>query len=309
MASETAFSWRGTGVALVTPFTADGSLDLPALKRVVAHVIAGGVDYLVPLGTTGETATLDEDEAIAVVDTVLAANNGRLPVLLGCGGNNTKAVAHKMEAWGKRFQVQGYLSVSPYYNRPTQEGIYQHYKVLAGASPLPIVLYNVPPRTGSNMLPETVLRLAHDFANIVAIKEASGSIEQGGQILRSKPAGFAVISGDDGLAWPGIAVGMAGLISVAANSHPALVSGMVQAALAGEPKTAQEAHLRLLPLIELLFREGNPAGVKAALAHLGVAGPDVRLPLVSATRQLRSFIHDHLQKTHGERTSHNKFGT
>jgi 4-hydroxy-tetrahydrodipicolinate synthase len=281
--------WSGTGVALVTPFALDGSLDLAALRRVVEHVIAGGVDYLVPMGTTGETATLSDAESAQVIETVIETNAGRKPILLGCGGNDTARVAARLRHY-EQYPVQGYLSVSPYYNRPTQEGIFRHYCALGEATSRPIVLYNVPPRTGSNVLPETVLRIAHSCPSIVAVKEASGSIEQGATIVRAAPAGFAVLSGDDALAVPGIAVGYQGLISVAANVVPARVSAMIRTALAGDFAAARVEHLSLIPLIQALFAQGNPAGAKAALKQLGITEPTVRLPLVEASESLRQTL-------------------
>ncbi len=289
-------TWQGTGVALITPFTPEGAVDVSALKRLVQHVVQGGVDYLVPMGTTAEGATLTDDELYACTDTILETNNGRLPVLMGCGGNNTAAVAAKMQAYAKRFAVQGFLSVSPYYNRPQQDGIFLHYRALSEASPLPIVLYNVPPRTGSNVLPETVLRIAHACPNIVAVKEASGSLEQGMKIIANKPAHFQVLSGDDVLALPGIAIGNTGLISVAANARPRETSELVRLAMQGSFTQAAVLHYKLLPLIELLFKEGNPAGVKAACAAMGLCTPHVRLPLADATPALQHQINEVLIK-------------
>jgi 4-hydroxy-tetrahydrodipicolinate synthase len=224
-----------------------------------------------------------------VIETVIETNAGRKPILLGCGGNDTARVAARLRHY-EQYRVQGYLSVSPYYNRPTQEGIYRHYCALAEATSRPIVLYNVPPRTGSNVLPETVLRIAHSCPSIVAVKEASGSIEQGAAIVRQAPDGFAVLSGDDALAVPGIAVGYQGLISVAANVVPARVSAMIRTALAGDFALARAEHLSLIPLIQALFAEGNPAGAKAALKQLGLTEPTVRLPLVEASESLRQTL-------------------
>jgi 4-hydroxy-tetrahydrodipicolinate synthase len=283
-------NWRGTGVALITPFGADGKPDLKALAKLVDHVVAGGVDYLVPMGTTAESVTLADDEIHACVDTVLATNNKRLPILLGCGGNNTAAIVKKMDDYAKRYAVQGFLSVSPYYNRPQQEGIYQHYKVLSKASPLPIMLYNVPPRTGSNVLPETVIRIANDFKNIVAVKEASGSLEQGMKIVAAAPKGFETVSGDDNLALPGMALGFTGLVSVAANAFPKEIAGMVNHCLQGDFAAARALHYKLLAMLELLFKEGNPAGIKAACAAIGIGLPATRLPVVAASTDLQARI-------------------
>ncbi len=284
--------WTGTGVALVTPFTPDGALDLPALRRVVQHVTAGGVDFLVPLGTTAEVATISSSEQQQVIDTVLEVNAGRLPVLLGCGGNDTAHVAERLRQFDRAYagRIQGYLTVSPYYNRPSQEGIFRHYCALAEATSLPIVLYNVPARTGCNVLPETVLRIARQCPSIVAVKEASGNLEQGMLIARDAPAGFSVLSGDDALALPGIAVGFTGVISVVANATPAPFATLIRQALAGDFASARAAHLALLPFIHLLFAEGNPAGVKAALHALELCGPHVRLPLAEATPALHERI-------------------
>lgn len=280
-------------MALVTPFTPTGALDLPALKKLVNHVIDGGVEFLVALGTTGEAVTLSPEEQDTVIRTILEANNGRKPVLLGCAGSDTTAVAAAMRKQGDRYAVQGFLTASPAYNKPTQEGIYQHYKVLAGASPLPIVLYNVPGRTASNVLPETVVRIAQDCPQIVAVKEASGKLEQGMAILHglanSRPD-FRVLSGDDPLALAGVACGYSGVISVIANSHPAPFSSLIRSALQGDYATARTHQYALLPLYSLLFKEGNPAGVKAALASLGICAAHVRLPLVVASESLRAAI-------------------
>jgi 4-hydroxy-tetrahydrodipicolinate synthase len=283
-----AHQFAGVGVALVTPFDESGEVDMAGVARVVDHVVTGGVSYLVPLGTTGETSTLTQAERQQVIEAVLQANAGRVPVLLGCGGNDTRAVAADMQAYTAQYgsQLAGFLSVSPAYNKPTQEGIYQHYRALCQTTDLPIMLYNVPGRTSSNMLPATVLRLAHDFPQIVAIKEASGSLEQGMEILRDAPQGFAVISGDDALALPSVACGYAGVISVIGNSYPGHYSQLVQAALRNDYATAQQLQLALLRTMQLNFRENNPAGVKAALHAQGVCGPWVRLPLVPASPEL-----------------------
>lgn len=282
-------------MALVTPFDASGALDLPALTRLVHHVIDGGVDYLVPLGTTGESATLSPDEQAQVISTVLAANAGRRPVLLGCGGNDTAEVIRRLRHYDATFAVDGYLSVSPYYNRPTQEGIYRHFTTLAEATARPIVLYNVPARTGSNVLPETVVRIARASPNVVAVKEASGNLEQGMLICRDAPEGFAVLSGDDALALAGVAVGYRGVISVVANAVPGPFSTLIRQGLAGDFAPAARTNLQLLELTHALFAEGNPAGVKAALAQIGICGPQVRLPLAPASEGLVSRLTDSLK--------------
>jgi 4-hydroxy-tetrahydrodipicolinate synthase len=281
--------FRGTGVALVTPFDAQGAVDVPALKRIVEHVITGGVEVLVALGTTGESVTLSEEEQHLVIRTVLEVNAGRCRTLLGCGGNNTYKLLKTQEEYQKLYpEADGFLSVTPYYNRPTQQGLYEHYSLLAKHSSKPIVLYNVPARTGSNLLPETVLRLAHDHKNIVAVKEASGSVEQGMAIIKDQPEGFHTLSGDDILALPSIACGYDGVISVVGNVAPGPYSSLVCAALNGDYELARKLHYQLLPLMQANFAEGNPAGIKAALAALGICRPDVRLPLVAASAQLQA---------------------
>ena len=287
--------FQGTGVALVTPFNTDGSVDYNGLKNLINHLVEGGIDYLVSLGTTGETATMTKDEKKKVWAYTAEINNNRLPLVAGIGGNNTLAVAEDI----KSFDASGYsaiLSVSPYYNKPTQEGIYQHYKYLAEISPLDLILYNVPGRTGSNMSPETTCRLAHDFKNIIATKEASGSFDQFNQIMRDKPADFLLISGDDPVTLPMIALGAAGIISVIGNAVPKQFSDMVKLCLAGDYKAALPAHLGLIEFTRLAFAEGNPAGIKAALKHLGVCGDTVRLPLVKASAFLEKSIIAEIEK-------------
>jgi 4-hydroxy-tetrahydrodipicolinate synthase len=287
--------FQGTGVALVTPFNTDGSVDYNGLKNLINHLVEGGIDYLVSLGTTGETATMTKDEKKKVWAYTAEINNNRLPLVAGIGGNNTLAVAEDI----KSFDASGYsaiLSVSPYYNKPTQEGIYQHYKHIAEISPLDLILYNVPGRTMSNMSPETTCRLAHDFKNIVATKEASGSFDQFNQIMRDKPADFLLISGDDPVTLPMIALGAAGIISVIGNALPKQFSDMVKLCLAGDYKAALPAHLGLIEFTRLAFAEGNPAGIKAALKHLGVCGDTVRLPLVKASSALEEAIIAELDK-------------
>ncbi|MGN7986748.1 4-hydroxy-tetrahydrodipicolinate synthase [Pedobacter sp. 22226] len=287
--------FQGTGVALVTPFNTDGSVDYNGLKNLINHLVDGGIDYLVSLGTTGETATMTKDEKKKVWAYTAEINNNRLPLVAGIGGNNTLAVAEDI----KSFDTTGYsaiLSVSPYYNKPTQEGIYQHYKYLAEISPLDLILYNVPGRTGSNMSPETTCRLAHDFKNIIATKEASGSFDQFNQIMRDKPAEFLLISGDDPVTLPMIALGAAGIISVIGNALPKQFTDMVNLCLAGDYKAALPAHLSLIEFTRLAFAEGNPAGVKAALKHLGICGDTVRLPLVKASSALEQLIIAEVEK-------------
>ena len=277
--------FQGTGLALVTPFAADGSLDRAALARLVNHSIDGGVDFLVVLGTTGETATLATDEKKQVLETVAETTNGRIPLVVGVGGNNTAAVCAQLEA-GLPSGYTGVLSVSPYYNKPTQEGIYQHYTAVCGSTDAPVILYNVPGRTGSNVLANTVLRVAQDCPNAVAMKEASGNLEQAMAIIQSAPAGFDVLSGDDNLTLPLLACGAKGVISVSGQAYPRLFSGMVRDARAGRLEDAQRAHYDLFTFTQLLFAEGNPGGIKAALAHLGLCENVLRLPLVPVSAEL-----------------------
>ena len=272
----------GMGVALITPFKTDESIDFDALARIVEHQIKNGTDYLVVCGTTAETPTLTEKEKDEVTRFVINCVAGRLPIVLGVGGNNTKAVVEKL----KNFEYNGVdaiLSVTPYYNKPSQEGLYQHYSAIAKASPLPVILYNVPGRTGVNMLPTTTLRLANEFKNICAIKEASGNFSQIDEIIKNKPADFMVISGDDGITFPLITLGAVGVISVIGNAFPREFSRMVRLALDGDYNSARTIHYRFTELIELLFVEGNPAGVKSMLAVMGFIGNKLRLPLVPNT--------------------------
>ena len=281
--------FQGTGLALVTPFAADGSLDRAALARLVNHSIDGGVDFLVVLGTTGETATLATDEKKQVLETVAETTNGRIPLVVGVGGNNTAAVCAQLEA-GLPSGYTGVLSVSPYYNKPTQEGIYQHYTAVCGSTDAPVILYNVPGRTGSNVLANTVLRVAQDCPNAVAMKEASGNLEQAMAIIQSAPAGFDVLSGDDNLTLPLLACGAKGVISVSGQAYPRLFSGMVRDARAGRLEDAQRAHYELFTFTQLLFAEGNPGGIKAALAHLGLCENFLRLPLVPVSAELNGQV-------------------
>lgn len=286
---------RGTGVAIVTPFLADKSVDIEGLTNLVNHLINGNVEYLVVMGTTGESVTLNKEEKQLVLSTVLSVNNGRLPVVLGIGGNNTQEVVNTIK--NTDFNgVSAILSVSPYYNKPTQEGIYQHYKAIANASPLPIILYNVPGRTSSNITASTTLRLANDFENIIAVKEASGNLEQAMQIIKNKPEGFYIVSGDDALTLPIVASGGDGVISVVANAYPQEFSDMVRATLNHDLKTAQNLHYKLLDFINLLFAEGNPGGIKAALKILGICGDDLRLPLVNVSDETFNKIKKEIAK-------------
>lgn len=283
----------GTGVAIVTPFTANADVDFVSLERLIEHLIAGKVDYLVVQGTTGESVTLSDEERVAVYDFVREKVNGRLPLVAGIGGNDTMKTLKAFQ----EFQSDGYaaiLSVTPYYNKPTQEGLYRHYEVLAKNTPLPIILYNVPGRTSVNMLPETTLRLAADFESIVAIKEASGNMEQIMSIVLNKPKDFVVISGDDNLTLPLISAGAEGVISVTANVLPQLYSDMVREALRHDFGSAAPKHYAMMELTNLLFAEGNPAGAKAALHQLGICAKTVRLPLVAASENLSKKIAEKL---------------
>jgi 4-hydroxy-tetrahydrodipicolinate synthase len=287
--------FHGTGVALVTPFNTDGSIDFNGLKRLINHTISGGVDYLVSLGTTGETATLTADEKKAIWEFTAETNSGKVPLVAGIGGNNTREVTEQL----KQFAVIGYdavLSVSPYYNKPTQEGIYQHYKAIAEASPLPIILYNVPGRTGSNISAETTLRLAHGFKNIIAVKEASANFDQFNSIIRDKPEDFLFISGDDPITLPMIAMGAVGVISVIGNAIPAIFSTMVRMCLSGNFIEAQPLHYSMTEITSHFFAEGNPAGVKAGLKLLNICGDTLRLPLVNVTSDTEEKIFAELKK-------------
>lgn len=280
---------QGTGVAIITPFRQDGALDLVSLRKIVAHCIEGGVDYLVVLGTTGESATLTTTEKRSIMDTVVDENKGRLPLVIGIGGNNTARVAEELQ----NTDLKGFtaiLSVSPYYNKPTQEGIYQHFKYLSEASTKPLIVYNVPGRTASNILPSTVVSLARDCPNIIGIKEASGDMDQVIEVIRSVPGEFMVISGDDITALPTVLAGGAGVISVLAQAVPAEFSKMIRLGLEQQDKTAYDLHQKLENGINLIFEEGNPAGIKAMLEYQMLATAKVRLPLVEASMNLKKRI-------------------
>lgn len=276
----------GTGVALVTPFKKDFSVDSDALEGIVKFQIDNGIDYLVVLGTTAENATLSQDEKELIIQTVIDANKGRLPLVLGVGGNNTNKVVEELKTRDFSNFV-AILSVSPYYNKPTQEGIYQHFKAIAEASPLPIILYNVPGRTASNMLPSTVLRLANDFKNIVAIKEAAGDIVQAMKLIQGKPEGFHVISGDDMVTLPIVLAGGSGVISVIGEGFPKQFSDMVRLGLNKKVAEAYKLHYLLVDAIDMIFEQGNPAGIKEVHKILGLSENTVRLPLVNVDQDLR----------------------
>ena len=283
-------AFKGTGVAMVTPFSEDFSIDIPALRRITDHLINGGINYLVILGTTGEAATLSAEEKHLVIQTILDQNNGRIPAVIGCGGNNTAEVVNEIQLLTEKYSPDGFLSVSPYYNKPSQEGIFQHFKAVCNSTEKPVILYNVPGRTSSNILPGTVIQITTHCPNAVAVKEASGNLEQGMDIISGSNKGFSVLSGDDILGLPMIASGYQGVISVMGNAMPKEYSSMVQYALAGEFDKARSLHYQMKQLMQLNFAEGNPAGVKALMSLLGLCSPQVRLPLVKASVGLMETI-------------------
>lgn len=274
------FKLTGTGVALVTPFHTDGSIDFKSYKKLINNLITNKVDYVVPMGTTGESVTLSKDEKQAIFDITLETVDGRVPIVAGIGGNNTREVCDYLNHFDKK-GFTAILSVAPYYNKPNQEGHYQHYRMVAEHSPLPVILYNVPGRTGANMTAETTLRLAHDFKNIIAVKEASGNIDQMMSILKHKPKNFQLISGDDGITLPLVSLGAVGVISVVANAWPKDYAQMVRYALAGDFEKARKLHYKLTDIINLLFADGSPGGIKTVLKLKGICGDTVRLPLVA----------------------------
>lgn len=278
-------AFLGTGVALVTPFKADFSIDVESLKSIINYSVENGVEYLVVMGTTAENATLSAKEKELVINTVVEVNNKRLPLVLGVGGNNTMQVIEELQT--RDFSAfDAILSVSPYYNKPTQEGIYQHFKAIAQASPLPVILYNVPGRTSSNMLPSTVIRLANEFSNIIGIKEAAGDLVQAMNIIQHKPKDFLVISGDDIIALPMVLAGGAGVISVIGQGFPKEFSEMIRLGLNKNVEAAFEIHYKISDCINMIFEQGNPAGIKEVFKSLGIADNIVRLPLVSVDENL-----------------------
>jgi len=286
----------GTGVALVTPFKKDFSIDFEALQRIVNFSIDGGVEYLVVMGTTAENATLTQDEKEQVINAVIEINKGRLPIVLGVGGNNTMQVVEELKT--RDFSpFEAILSVSPYYNKPTQEGIYQHFKAIAEASPIPVILYNVPGRTSSNMLPSTVVRLAKDFDNVVAIKEAAGDVVQAMQIIKNAPKDFLVISGDDMIALPIVLAGGAGVISVIGQGFPKEFSEMIRLGLNKKVNEAFKTQYFLSDCIDMIFEQGNPAGIKQVFQALGIADNTVRLPLVSVDDSLGNRLNDFVKQS------------
>lgn len=285
----------GTGVALITPFDAAGEVDVPGLQRVVEYQVSNGIEYLVILGTTAESATLSKEEKQLVIDTVISANNGRLPLVLGIGGNNTQEVINEIEQRDLS-AFTAILSVSPMYNKPTQEGIYQHFAAIARSTDKPIILYNVPGRTASNMAVDTVSRLARDFTNIVAIKEAAGDLVQAMKLIDECPDDFLVISGDDMMTLPMVLAGGAGVISVIGEGFPKDFSEMVRLGLKRKVDEAYQIHYKLAPVIDYIFAEGNPAGIKSVFAALGICLPVVRLPLVGVGKELKDKIERFVQE-------------
>ena len=284
----------GTGVALITPFHEDLSIDFDALERLVEHNINNGTEYLVISGTTGESVTVTADEKKELIQFISKVNNGRVPLVLGIGGNNTASIINEIKTTDLS-AIDAILSVSPYYSKPTQEGIYQHFKAIAGVSPKPIILYNVPGRTASNMLPETTIRLAKDFDNIIAVKEAGNNVHQYLELLRTKPEDFLVLSGDDDLALSVALAGGSGVISVIGQALPKEFSEMIRLGIAGNAKEAYKTHFDLMPITRLIFSENNPAGIKAVLEALEISKSHVRLPLVEATDTLKIEIKNALK--------------
>jgi 4-hydroxy-tetrahydrodipicolinate synthase len=284
---------KGTGVALVTPFLKNGNVDFPALEKLVSNVNRGGVDFLVTLGTTAETPTLTAEEKQAIITAVVKYGEGKVPVVCGVGGNNTEEVINQLKSLDLR-GIDAILSVAPYYNKPSQEGMYLHFKAVAAATNKPVILYNVPGRTGSNILPATVLRLAADCPNIVGIKEASGNMVQCMELLQSKPDGFTVLSGDDNLVLAQMAIGMEGIISVAANCFTKEMTDMINLAIVGKFDKARKVHYKILTGIDLLFVDGNPPGVKYVLSQQGVCGNVLRLPMTTVSeataKKLTAFL-------------------
>ncbi len=273
-------------MAMITPFTNDGSLDVQQLENHTLRLIEGGIEYLVVLGTTAETPTLSKEEKLKIIEVVKDVNSGRVPVVVGAGGNNTADVIEWIRTVGSN-GISAYLSVTPYYNKPSQQGLKEHFSAIAASSDLPLILYNVPGRTGSNMNAETTLELAYDLGDkVAAVKEASGNFAQIMKIIRDKPDDFQVVSGDDAITLPMVAAGGAGVISVIGNALPAIFSDMVRLALSGDFIAAREQHYKLLPLFGLIFREGNPTGVKALMEVLGFGDANLRLPLITATEGL-----------------------
>jgi 4-hydroxy-tetrahydrodipicolinate synthase len=297
--------FQGTGVAMVTPFLENGDLDLPSLRKLIDHLILGEVEYLVVLGTTGETATLNTEEKQRIFSEVASINDGRLPLVAGIGGNDTREVSHALTA----FDLDGYsaiLSVSPYYNKPNQEGLFRHYLQLSESSPLPLMMYNVPGRTGMNVSADTTLRIANSCKNIFATKEASGNMDQVSRILKYKPEAFQVISGDDGVTLPMMAMGSIGVISVVANAYPLIFSRMVRHCLEGNFEAARPLHFQLIDVINSMFEEGNPSGLKAYLSEMGICGNNFRLPVAPVSRGLQTKIMELMAEVAARNVDHAK---
>ncbi|HTB33151.1 MAG TPA: 4-hydroxy-tetrahydrodipicolinate synthase [Bacteroidia bacterium] len=286
---------KGTGVAIVTPFTKTGSVDLKGLEKIVQHLIKGKVEYIVAMGTTGESATLSKDEKYEVTRHIVKVANGRVPIILGIGGNNTAEVIHSLDSTDLS-GISAILSVAPSYNRPNQEGLYLHFKAVAQAAPLPVILYNVPGRTACNMTDETTLRLANDFEEIIGIKEASGNLAQIMNIIKNRPKNFMVISGDDLITLPILACGGDGVISVVANAYPKDFSEMTRQSIAGNYDAARKLHYKLTTITNLLFADGSPGGIKAALEIMGLCEAHVRLPLAPINKKIYDAIKEEIKK-------------
>ena len=285
----------GTGVALVTPFNSDKTVDFDALKKLVAYTIDNGIDYLVINGTTGESATITNEERKEIIKVIAEANNKKVPLVLGVGGNNTANVVNELLT-ADLSQIDAILSVAPYYSKPTQEGFYQHFKAISLASPKPIILYNVPGRTSKNMEPNTIIRLANDFENIIAVKEAAGNMVQYLELIKNKPNDFLIISGDDDLALPVVLAGGSGVISVIGQAFPKEFSTQINFGLDGKNKEAYELYFKLIEIINLIFTENNPAGIKTVLQELKITSDEVRLPLVKTTSEIQKEIANFVAK-------------
>jgi 4-hydroxy-tetrahydrodipicolinate synthase len=285
---------KGTGVAIITPFRKDGSVDFKSLEKLIEHLIKGKVEYIVALGTTGESATLSKEEKAAVTEHILDVVDKRLPVILGVGGNNTAELVHSLEKLDAD-RLTAVLSVSPYYNKPSQQGIYEHYRAVSAASPLPLILYNVPGRTSSNITADTTLRIANDFDNILGVKEASGNMSQIMYIIKHRPKDFLVISGDDLVTLPIIASGGDGVISVIANAWPKDFSEMTRQALKGNFVEARKLHYKLTDITEMIFADGSPGGIKAALEIMGICQNNLRLPLVPINKKLYTSLQEEIK--------------
>ena len=290
-------TFTGTGVAIITPFREDGSVDFKSLEKLLQHITGNGVDYVVALGTTGESVTLSKDEKKAIVNFVIDVINKQIPVVVGMGGNNTQDVISSIKSWD--FDgIDAILSVAPFYNKPSQRGLFLHFKSIADVSPVPVIIYNVPGRTGSDINAETTVRLSKEVKNIVAIKEASGNMSQIMHVLKNKPKNFQVLSGDDMLALPMVALGGSGVISVIANAYPKEFSDMVRFALAGEMTKACDLHYKILDMIRAIFTEGSPSGIKAVLEIMGISGNHLRLPLTPVTQEHYNKIASMMKKLH-----------